>query len=117
MNILIWNVRGLNHPFTHREVRSMIQRHKNSLICLIETRVKITKADKVRDCIVLGWDNIFNYDQHILGRIWICWKKSDYQVLVLDKSQQSINCSIKSVNNNFYWFHSFAYGANRGVDR
>jgi hypothetical protein len=95
----------------------MIQRHKLSIICLIETRVKINKAEKVKDCIVPGWDYIFNYDQHFLGRIWICWKKSDYEVLVLDKSEQSINCSIKSLNNNFYWFHSFVYGANRGVDR
>jgi exonuclease III len=102
MNILIWNVRGLNHPSMHREVRSMIQRHKLSIICLIETRVKINKAEKVKDCIVPGWDYIFNYDQHFLGRIWICWKKSDYEVLVLDKSEQSINCSIKSLNNNFY---------------
>jgi hypothetical protein len=32
-------------------------------------------------------------------------------------SEQSINCSIKSLKNNFCWFHSFVYGANKGVDR
>jgi exonuclease III len=53
MNLLIWNVSGLNHPSKQKEAKSMIQRHKISLICLIETRVKENKANKVRSCIVL----------------------------------------------------------------
>jgi hypothetical protein len=53
----------------------MIKRHKISLICLIETRVKVNKADKVTTCIVPNWDYVFNYEKHFLGRNWICWKK------------------------------------------
>jgi exonuclease III len=117
MNLLIWNVSGLNHPSKQKEAKSMIQRHKISLICLIETRVKENKANKVRSCIVLDWDYVFNYDQHFLGRIWICWKKPDFEVTILDKSEQSINCVIKSLKSYFCWFHSFVYGANKGVDR
>ena len=30
---------------------------------------------------------------------------------------QSINCEIKILNNNHYWFQSFVYGANSGVDQ
>jgi exonuclease III len=71
MNFLIWNVRGLNHPSNQKEVVSMIERHTISLICLIESRVKENKADKVRACIVPDWDYVFNYDKHFLGRIWI----------------------------------------------
>jgi hypothetical protein len=52
-----------------------------------------------------------------LGRIWICWKKSNYEVFILDKSDQSISCSIKALSSNLSWFHSFVYGANQGVDR
>jgi hypothetical protein len=52
-----------------------------------------------------------------LGRIWICWKKPDFEVTILDKSEQSINCVIKSLKSYFCWFHSFVYGANKGVDR
>jgi exonuclease III len=72
MNFLIWNVRGLNHPSKQKEVVSIIKRHKISLICLIETRVKENKANKVRTCIVLDWEYVFNYEKHFLGRIWIC---------------------------------------------
>jgi hypothetical protein len=78
----------------------MINLHKIGLICLIETRVKESKADEIRSFIVLDWDYAFNYDKHFLGRIWICWKKSDYEVIVIDKREQSVNSSIKSLKNN-----------------
>jgi exonuclease III len=99
MNFLIWNVRGLNHPSKQREVKSLINIHKIGLICLIETRVKENKAGKIRDAIAYGWDFVFNYEKHFLlikkkkknyekhffGRIWVCWKKTDYDVSVIDK--------------------------------
>ena len=84
MNFLIWNVRGLNHPSKQKKVKSMIKAHNIGLICLIETRVKSNKADKIRTYIVLDWDYAYNYDKHFLGRIWICWKKSLFEVIVLD---------------------------------
>jgi hypothetical protein len=117
MNCHVWNVRGLNHPSKQQEVRRMIKAHKIGLICLIETRVKVHKADKIRDCIVPGWGYEFNYDQHILGRIWVCWKKANFAVNVLDKSAQSINCVINSLKSNLCWYHSFIYGDNHGVER
>jgi hypothetical protein len=117
MNFLIWNVRGLNHPSKQKEVKNMIKCHKISFICLIETRVKIQKADVIRSYIVPDWDYVYNYDQHFLGRIWVCWKKDEFEVTVLDKSYQSINCVVKSIKNNLNWFQSFIYGDNKGVDR
>lgn len=72
MNIITWNVRGLNRPSKQREVKSMIKLHKIGLVCLIETRVKEEKADLIRDSIVPCWGYVFNYEKHNLGRIWIC---------------------------------------------
>ena len=95
----------------------MIRLHKIDLIYLLETRVKIHKADKVRSCIVPNWDYVYNYDQHTLGRIWICWKNTDFEVFVINKSDQSINCMVKFLKYNFCWYHSFVYGDNKGVDR
>jgi hypothetical protein len=117
MNFLIWNVRGLNHPSKQREVKSLINIHKIGLICLIETRVKENEAAKIRDAITSDWGFVFNYEKHFLGRIWVCWKKTDYEVTVIDKCDQSINCCIKSLKTNLCWFHSFVYGANKGLDR
>ena len=72
MNFMIWNVRGLNHHSKQQEVKSMIKLHKIGLICLIETRVKENKANRIRSAVVLYWDYVFNYDKHFLGRIWVC---------------------------------------------
>ena len=80
-------------------------------------RVQENKADKIRAAIVSNRDFVFNYEEHFMGRIWVCWKKTDYEVTVIDKCDQSINCCIKSLKNNLCWFHSFVYGANKGLDR
>jgi hypothetical protein len=117
MNFLFWNIRGVNHPSKQKEVKSMIQRHNISLVCLIETKVQEHNVDRVKSCIVPEWDYVANYNCHFLGRIWVCWKKSVYSVNVIDMSMQSINCEIKILHNNHCWFHSFVYGANSGVDR
>jgi exonuclease III len=66
MNILIWNMRGLNDPSKQREVKSMVKRHFIGLLCLIETKVKERKADHIRNTIVLDWGFIFNYEKHLL---------------------------------------------------
>jgi hypothetical protein len=49
--------------------------------------VKENKADRIRTSIVSDWDYIFNYDKHFLGRIWICWKKKDYEITVINKCE------------------------------
>lgn len=100
MNLLIWDVRELNHPSKQREVKRMIKLHKIGLVCLIEIRVKEAKADMLRTSIVPDWGFVFNYEKHVLGRIWICWNQSDFEVTVLDKSDQSISCVIQYSKEN-----------------
>ena len=95
----------------------MIKIHKIRLICLIETIVKLHKADKIISYIVLDWGYEYKYDHHMLGRIWICWKKTNFAMTILDKCAQRINCVINSLKNNPYWYHSFICGDNKGVDR
>jgi exonuclease III len=40
MNLLFWNVRGLNMPLKQNEVRKMVKRLRISILCLVETRVR-----------------------------------------------------------------------------
>ena len=47
MNILVWNVRGLNHPLKQKEVASRIRKLNISLVCLLETRVKLPKMQEI----------------------------------------------------------------------
>lgn len=49
MNLIVWNVRGLNDPSKQREVRSLIKRKRAVLVCLIETRVKLGKSEMIKE--------------------------------------------------------------------
>jgi hypothetical protein len=81
----------------------MIKLHKIGLVCLIETKVKETKADLIKNAIVLDWGFVVNYEKHILGRIWICWNKSEFDVTVFDtcrNSRYSLSLYIYNIYDN-----------------
>jgi hypothetical protein len=63
----------------------------------METRVKIEKAEKIKERIVPGWGWGFhnNYGSHRLGRIWVCWDKDCLEVKVVRSSHdQIITCDV-----------------------
>jgi exonuclease III len=71
MRFLIWNIRCLNKPLKQHEVKKCIRRYNVSIICLVETRVKVDKGDTIKDFICPSWPMIHNYMSHPLGRAWI----------------------------------------------
>jgi hypothetical protein len=94
MKLVLWNIRGINNLLKQKEVRSFVRRVKVSLICLLETRVKVEKAEKIKENIVPGWGFLLNYDNHHLRRIWICWNKDVVEVNLIRKHEQSISCEL-----------------------
>jgi hypothetical protein len=50
MNFLIWNIKGLNLPLKHKEVKSMIQRHNISHFILLKP--------KFRDIMLIGLSHV-----------------------------------------------------------
>jgi IS1 family transposase len=64
-----------------------------------------------------GWGFVSNYEYHQNDRIWICWDPKVLKVDIISKSMQEISCKNEAVNENMVWFHSFVYGANKGVER
>ena len=55
MNVLIWNVRGLNDPIKQKEVVSRIRNNNINLVCLLETRIKESKMKAVISRHFQGW--------------------------------------------------------------
>ena len=51
MNIIAWNVRGLNDPLKQRAIADRIKSLNSSLVCLIETRVKENKKQPIVDTV------------------------------------------------------------------
>lgn len=54
MNVLVWNIRGINKPLKQKEVKKMVARLKVSIICLVETRVQKANIIKIRDNMLPG---------------------------------------------------------------
>jgi hypothetical protein len=117
MKFIVWNIRGLSHPSKQKKVRKLVRRLKVSLCCIVETQVRWEKAENIKESIVPGWGILNNYRNHPLGKIWVCKNKDLLEVQVVNSHAQAINCTVKSVQGNLSWFHSFVYGSNNGLER
>jgi hypothetical protein len=100
-----------------REIRSLVKRFHIHLLCIVETRVKRENSVKIHGDILPGWSFAANYECHYNGRIWICWDPNFLKVDIISKSMQEISCKIEVANEHMVWFHSFVYGANKGIER
>jgi hypothetical protein len=78
--------------------------------------VKVINAYSIVSSMLPDLTFCFNYENHLLGRIWVGWNPTNFDVSVLEKSAQSITCVVNSVKEKFRWFHTFVYAANQLVD-
>jgi exonuclease III len=69
MNALVWNVRGLNNPSKQYEVKKQISKHKASLVCLVETRIKDCNLPLIKDKFLVGLGCETCFSDHHLCRI------------------------------------------------
>ncbi|CAK8572631.1 unnamed protein product [Lathyrus sativus] len=69
--LVSWNVRGLNKSGKLREISFRLLTLKPEIIVLIETRVKLPKANSARNNLKMQRKFIDNYSHHENGRIWI----------------------------------------------
>lgn len=86
VNILAWNVRGLNAPKKQKEVRLLCNEHNISLVGLLETKIKVSQIDNMINNMLDGLQDITNLEQHQNGRICIVWRQDSYHVIVVTKS-------------------------------
>ncbi|KAH0781593.1 hypothetical protein KY290_001191 [Solanum tuberosum] len=95
MNIIAWNVRGLNKVYNHKELKVFLQENKVGVIVITETRVKENNAAQVVMKIAknLIWHN--NYVEDPGGRISIIWNPSVVKFQLLCTHMQVIDDSIK----------------------
>ena len=114
MNILIWNVRGLNDPLKQKEVVGRVRDLKINLVSLIETKVKENKINAIISKHFHGWQVAHNYSKVAYnGRIWLLW--NGLQVDLVDTMDQSITCCELFGMQRF--FLSVIYGCNKGAER
>ena len=69
MKVIVWNVRGLNHPCKQKEVVSRVSRLDVDMVCLLETRVKEHKIQSIVDKWFAGWKLLHNYSYALNERL------------------------------------------------
>lgn len=110
MNILAWNVRGLNRPSMQVEIKNCILKFNLVFLGLIETRVKLKNMEKIkRTFIPNSWSDHSNISFCRSARIWLFWNK-DTPVTILDVSEQFILYRI--LYNSAPLLMTFCYGSN-----
>lgn len=67
---------GFNKTLKHSVVSEWLQNREMKFGCILETRVKEKKAEKILGSVFRGWSNITNYEESSGGEIWFLWRDS-----------------------------------------
>lgn len=111
MNIVSWNIRGLNSPIKVKEVKQFISKYKVDPLVICETRVKFHNKDKIRNKLARGWLWKDNYEDSPRGRIWVGWNPQILDVQVTKYHEQFLHLSVTHRNS----LHTFALSAVYGL--
>jgi len=116
MSGFFWNIRGFNKQGKHGVVRDWINKGNYDFGCLIETKIKESKAERIVNSVFHGWSFLSNYEEHRLGRLWLVWR-SNVRVTPIYKTSQLITCSIHIEGRPDEFFVTFIYASNFVTDR
>lgn len=114
MNIVVWNVKGFNHPIKQKEIVNRLNTIKLTLVCLSETKVKRNKMFSIVQRRFENWKFLPNYDFAYNGHIWLLWK-GFLQVDIVFVNNQCITVTV--VFGSAKIFFSYIYGLNTGGER
>lgn len=103
MNIISWNVRGLNKPHKIQEVGDFIHINKPDVIALVENKLKDRKTYKSVKNIRSKAHFRTNNSEGSEGRILLAWNNSHCDVKLVNYIDQLMTCICKvlATNNDF----------------
>lgn len=116
MSGFFWNIRGFNKPIKHSVVREWIRQDSFQFGCLLETRVKESKAQQITSSVFANWSCISNYEYNRRERTWVLWSPR-VRVTPCFKSGQVITCSILLDGSEEEIFCFFVYASNLAEER
>ena len=83
--------------------------------CILETRVKESKVEKVLNTVFRDWSYMNNYEYSQGGRIWLVWREAVCMTPVY-KTDQLITCSV-CLQDQEEFFCTFVYASNLVIGR
>ena len=96
MSMLFWNVRGMNKKGRRKDIKNHINKYHLSVIGLLETKVKSSKAERITGCIPSTWSYCANYEFSNKGRIWVFWDEAIWTGSVVSTSLQQITIKMQN---------------------
>lgn len=116
MTGFFWNIRGFNKPTKQEVVKSWLREYSFLFGCLIETRVRESKAGRIVENVFKDWNFMANYEFNRLGRLWVVWKQ-EVRMTPVFKSAQIITFSVLLPGEKGEFFCSFIYVLNSMEER
>lgn len=117
MNIVTWNVRGLNKAYKQKELKVVIKENKIGLLAILEHRVVEKLETKIIQKIAQGWRWISNASSNNKGRTWIIWDPRRIDFVLLTKEIQYIHGVTKIYDLNLSFHFTAVYGLHSIQDR
>lgn len=94
INLLFWNVRGINDKKKHSDFSNWFNVNKVSIGAILESHVKESNLSTEMTALCPGWSFFSNHSEDEDGRIIIFWKHP-VQVSILQKSKQAMTVSVQ----------------------
>ena len=110
--ILSWNVRGMNGPNKHEDIKIFLQQQQAGFVGFLETKVRAHKITHVMGRICPNWNWIHNANDTDRGRIIISWHPREYHFNMLQMNDQLIHGETVQLSTNKKFFITFVYGRN-----
>lgn len=99
MKVLMWNCRDLARPSFTRVMKSLIKKHKPSIVALLETRTIAEVASRFVQ--KLGYKNSIIVDpQGLSGGLILLWNEDEVDVQATSQTRWSIHVVVTSKFNN-----------------
>lgn len=105
-----WNVRGFNKILKYSVVSEWLQNREMKFGCILETRVKESKAEKILGSVFRDWSSITNNEESSGERIWFLWRDL-VRITPVYKSDQLVTCLVELENEDGF-FCSCVYASN-----
>lgn len=117
MNIISWNVRGINNPSRAADLGRILREHEVGLLGLLETKVKRPNFCRIEAKLGMKWTWIHNYDSNKAGKVIIGWDKRKYSVTKLFEDHQVVHVRAVRIDTGASFFASFVYASNDPAER
>ncbi|CAL1395192.1 unnamed protein product [Linum trigynum] len=107
--VLSWNVCGAGSKDFQRAMRLLIKVYSPDFLLIIEPQISGDRATTV--CSSLGYGDVLRVDADgRSGGIWLAWRSNDFQIQLIDASQQHISVKVSN-NSQRDWILTGVYGS------